>query len=308
MRPRQRGFTLAELLVVMALSAAICAGMTSLYLTVRQQQQDALIQTEIYDSAQLVLDLLQAEFRLAGFTPMHNVPIPEDLPCRESFSWMMDFSYPVDMQHNYEESVLGVPLNESCLRIQAVAGSDILFIRRIAPKPQSMDVSLASGWYLLEPLPLVLDSSAYQFRYLSGWQDVAVEERNRYRFWSLQSRIYYIRPYSVQGDGIPSLVMVTPQATGFQHQVLLEGIEILQLQWLINEDDQFLRSRQPTASQLEQVRLISFAFVIRHWQKQTGTQHSAKQYQLFENFSPSTAEYVRQVFHSSVVLRNQGEL
>lgn len=306
MNSQQWGLTLVELLISLALASVITTGMTKLYIELRRQEHTANALAEVYENGQLALDLLQYEIRMAGFSPIDAVTTPHDFPCAQAFAWLVDFQHPLDVQANHLTSVLDVPFTHGCLRIQAVPDSDILWVRRIASQPIMLNQPLSAGWYLWVANEASEEIAAYQLRFVSGWQDVSLEERDFYQLWALHSRIYYLRAYSaVAGDGVVSLVMATPNATGFQHQVLIEGIEMMQFAWLIKNGETFYRPTKPNRDQLAQVKAMQIHLLVKH-RHALGEDIPLKNYQLVKPVIPTDKRFFREVFSSSVALRNQG--
>lgn len=67
MTQRQQGYSLIELMVALAVTSIVLAGTYAAYTFFSQQQQTLLAQTEVDRSALRVIDLMQADIRMAGF-------------------------------------------------------------------------------------------------------------------------------------------------------------------------------------------------------------------------------------------------
>lgn len=305
MNTRQKGLTLTELLISMALASIISLGLSVIYLESRKQQQQELAVLEVYENGQLALDILQHELRMAGFAVQKTPVLAQHLSCEDARLWLMDFSRGVDVQANANQSVYGVPMNHVCLSVKPVAGSDVLWIHRLAEQPLLEAQTLPQAWYVMQSYDASGKPEQSRLMYLSEWPD---EIEAGAELWPLQSRIYYVRDYSVAGDSIPALVMVTPAADGFQHQVLIEGVEQLQLEWLIRLPDQTMQAvRTPTAQQLDNTVLARIYLLVRH-RLPLADALAEKHYRLAGDafHQPHDSRYIRQVFSSSVMLRNHG--
>lgn len=299
---KQHGLSLLELLISLALGATLSLAFTQLYLQSQQQQRYALAMVEVHENAQLALDILQYELRMAGFSKGATVQAYSASDCADEKSWLLDFSTGVDIQANTDHSIFGVPMATSCLRIPFVEHSDVLWIRRLASRPVIQAEDFNQAWYWLE----THQPSESHFAYLESWPraDQLATIKN---LWPVHSRIYYVRGYSVRGDKIPSLVMVTPTRTGFQQQVLIEGVESMQLQWQVKEGEHWQLYRRANQEQLQAAVLARVYLLLRHRhplkEKSSNTHYLLADSQAIR---VDDQRYYRQVFSQSVMLRNHG--
>lgn len=293
---REQGISLVNLLVSLALSASLLLLLSQLlqqaFHSQRALQQRVLLQ----EDAQLSLQVLAQELRLAGFSAnTQPVTIPLD-HCNESKDWILDLQMGVDTNSSENLSVLGVNLRE-CLNIVAREGTDVLFIRRLAASPQQVGQSFAKSWYLLKKGQL---SESY-FIYLEHWPADLLGAGDS--LWKLESKAFYVRDYSRLGDTIPSLVMVSSNTTGFDHQVLVEHVEALQLQWLIQQEEgSFYLKRHINAEELNRSVLLRLHLLMRAGK--AGESQAISSIELAENYPLEHPEFSYQYFVSSVYLRN----
>lgn len=299
---RQKGFSLLELLVSLALAASLSAAFTRLYLQSQKQQQHSLAVTEVYENAQLAMDILQYELRMAGFSKGAQVQAYSGRNCPDEKAWLLDFTTGIDTQANTAFSVFGVPMNTSCLKIAFVEGSDVLWIRRLASQAIQSEDAFYEAWYWLEKH----HQADSQFAYLDTWP-TAAQLATIKQLWPVHSRIYYVRSYSVKGDNTPSLVVVKPTPTGFKHQVLIEGVESLQLQWQVKDNQHWQLHRPPSKAQLQQAVLARIYLLVRNRRPLQGINSDAD-YVLADSkaIDVDDRRYYRQLFMQSVMLRNHG--
>lgn len=299
---KQQGLSLLELLISLSLAAALSVAFVRLYLQSQQQQQHTLAMAEVHENAQLALEILQYELRMAGFSKGAEKQIYNASHCAAEKAWLLDFSTGVDVQANAQRSVFGVPMNTTCLKIAFVEHSDVLWIRRLASQPIDTEKDFYESWYFLEQY----NSADSHFAYLDVWP--TNEQRANIRhLWPVHSRIYYVRGYSVKGDDIPALVVVKPTPSGFQQQVLIEGIESLQLQWQVKDSERWQLYRQVNETQLQHAVLARIYLLVRHRTPLQGI-NSESHYRLADStvLAVDDRRYYRQVFSQSVMLRNHG--
>lgn len=247
---QQQGIGLTELLISMAMAATLSLALVTVHLQGSRQYQQQIAWQDASENGQFALQLLQHELRMAGFYRPVQAALPAAF-CEEVFHWMMDIKPGLDVLHSGQlQSARGIAGHHACLNIAPLENTDVLWVRRLAAQPVQEDQLLPKDWYLLQTYhgKQLTDS---RFVYLNGWADVSSAADVQYLAWPLRSRLFYIRSYSVKGDNVPSLVMVSPMKDSFQHQVLVEGIDALQLEWGVTEQQKLRFIREPLAGQLD---------------------------------------------------------
>ena len=128
---RQRGLSLVELLVALALSAVLATGLYRIVLA--NQQSMALTDTyaRAQEAARSALDLLQFDMRMAGFQGCVNdiTSVNNGLATNPATGYdplLHDFAVPIQVFDNYDPLV-----NPSIAGVQPAAGTDV-FISRAA--------------------------------------------------------------------------------------------------------------------------------------------------------------------------------
>lgn len=76
----QKGFSLIELVLVLALSSLLILGMTQLYLDIRRLHQEQQAASRDLDTARFTLQSLEAILRKAGYRQNPVPPLPHDFP------------------------------------------------------------------------------------------------------------------------------------------------------------------------------------------------------------------------------------
>lgn len=293
----QQGMGLVNLLVSLALSASLLTMLFQLWQQSQQLQHTQHMRLQIQEDAQLILQSLMQELRLSGFSANSEVAAASVDDCPTSKQWIMQLEQAVDTQADISNSVFGVAL-ENCLDLSVRQGSDILFIRRLSAQPQQAQ-GFVKSWYLLKKAQA--NESRYVF--LERWPtDLLTADDS---LWRVESKLFYVRDYSVRGDNTPSLVMATANATGFDQQVLAENVEALQLQWLIKQaENSFILQHRPNANELAQAVLLRLHLLMRG-SKQTEQETVQTAYQLATSYSPEQLEYNYYYFSGSAFLRNR---
>lgn len=292
----QQGASLVNLLVSLALASY-------LLLLIAHVLQQSLAKQNFYQAhlllqqeGNLILQLLSEEVRLAGFFAYSFTSVLPADECGDSRLWAFDVSHKLDTQANHQRSVLQVPLQEECLSIRARENSDMLFVRRLSVVEQGLDFSFEKAWYLLQK-----DEGHDEFVFLESWPSELLRDGDT--LWKLESKLFYIRDYSVQGDNIPSLVVAKPVARGFEHQVLVENVETMQLQWQVKiDEDNFSIENTPGAEQLSKAVLLRVYVLLRS----DSIEPTQRELVLASPYAMSDQGSYYQAFSSSVYLRHQG--
>lgn len=294
---REQGMSLINLMVSLTLSVSLLALLFQLMQQAQTNQQAIQMRLVLQEDAQLLLHTLTQELRLAGFSADVAIPAVELDDCNSSKQWILNLEQGIDTQNDSHNSVLGVSL-ESCLNLSVRPQTDMLFIRRLAAKPQQADQSFVKSWYLLKKTPM----NESRYVYLEQWPDDLLTENDS--LWRLESKVFYVRDYSIRGDNIPSLIMASPNAAGFDHQVVAENVEALQFQWLVKQgEDSFILLRQPQADELAEVVLLRLHLLMRGDKRRLVD--GELRFDLAESYQPPQQEYYYQHFSSSVYLRNK---
>lgn len=296
---REQGVSLINLLVSLALSASLLLLLSQLLQQAFHNQQVLQQRVLLQEDAQLSLQTLAHELRLAGFSANTDPTSISLNHCNESKDWILDLQAGIDTNISEDFSVLGVNLRD-CLNIKSRHGSDVLFIRRLAAEPQQQGQSFVNSWYLIKKQ----QRSESYFVYLTRWPADLLNAGDS--LWRLESKVFYVRDYSRQGDHIPSLIMASANATGFDHQVLAEHVEALQLQWLIKQEEgDFYLKRHVSEQELTHSVLLRLHLLMRAGKSQEAI--TTNSIELAEDYPLPSPEFNYQYFVSSVYLRNHAK-
>lgn len=267
--PKQRGLSLVELMVALALGSLLIGGALFMY----SEGRGAFVVNErvsaLQDASRYVVALLEPDIELAGYygltdvaesvrfvqggDPNNVMAMPADMRQRRllaahaepvalanlgSAAHVCGRNYAVDVSFPIEGSddvyLSGPDATGACDPVGgAVAGTDTLTIRRVAT--QSSD-PLAGRLQIYAPR---LKSRSAHFMFVDGSAPGIVNDDNRVHDFIV--RKYYISQNSVGRPGLPSLrVKTLTRVNGepaFTDQEVMPGIEDLQVQFGIDTGD-----------------------------------------------------------------------
>jgi Tfp pilus assembly protein PilW len=314
------GLTLIELLVALMLGVILSAGMVSAYLNAKRtllyEDQIARIQ----ENGRYSIRLLSRELAMAGFLGgLPAVARPEVARVGTDCSvgdWALDSRMPLDMVTDYSDTSPPVSqgLNTlTCVDPDAIAlGTDLIIIKRTAAAA-SMDSGVPGAkfnsstvlrWYLqvesgnrgewVQLKPADLFSPTHAESSLSYWEAV--------------SRVFFVRAYANEpGDRIPTLCMETLAGNAMTSRCLVEGIENLQLEFGIDQDDDGIPNQylaEPSAAELRQAITVRVHLLMRSINELTGHTDD-NSYRLGQKrVAPTGDAYIRRVVSTTVLLRN----
>jgi type IV pilus assembly protein PilW len=247
---RARGFTIAELMVAIAIGLLILAGMSTLFVRNSRAQAEIEKANRQLENGRYGIELLTGDLRNAGFygefdpTP---IPTPATLPDPCSFSLAaLTAALPFHVQ-GYDSGAT-MP---GCLT-DRLSGTDVLVVRHTRPcvagasdcqddisgplfqasmcnSATELDSAVVANYYRLDTNTANLDRRQRDCTTLAAVR--------RY-----QTHIYYIANNDKSGDGIPTLkraeLRLQDDGTlGFNAVPLAEGIENLQLEYGVDTDN-----------------------------------------------------------------------
>ena len=218
----QRGFSLVELMIAMALGLAVVAAVGTLSVNATRSYRAMNSTGEQIENGRYALNLIKSDLELAGFFGVYNPPpnlASQEIvdPCNASPEYLAkSFLFPV-------LSIDALPTPTSCTFANRKSGTSGLIIRRADSCGDTTKCPITTGENYLHTKP-----DKYSFS--------AIEARDIRRY---HTNIYYIRSYSQNStDKIPTLMIKSPKLSDGNPdgQSALEGIENLQLQYGIDSD------------------------------------------------------------------------
>lgn len=260
MAARQSGFSLIELMVVVALSLLLMVAILQLFLDVTRTQDEMARTNAQMENGRFAMQVIADDVMHGGFwdgyvpqfDDLTSADVPTDYPAAapapcEAYPWGADATA-IDA---YKKALLAIPVQvydavpAGCATVVAnkKAGTDVLVVRHADTQAYatSCDGASPSGSCTgyadskvyfqssrcsgASPYAFVLDTGGFNLQKMTCLASALMDVR-RY-----VATIYYIRDYSVTaGDGIPTLMRAEfggDGATGWTVQPIIDGVESL---------------------------------------------------------------------------------
>lgn len=246
---RQRGFSLTELMIALALGLMIVAGMTTLFVSNNNTQAEIERANRQVENGRYAMQLIATDLRNAGFyseLDPNSLPAPAALPDPCETADMAAFKGAVKLHvQGYDDAASGTL---PCLA-DAVAGRDVLVVRHAEPcviGEADCEPASEGGPFVQASLcnsVTELNSDNPDTFYSVGLSTGAMTLTQRDCSTSaevrrLQTHIYFIAANNEAGDGVPTLKraeVVSPSGVLEVRIVpLAEGIENLQVEYGID--------------------------------------------------------------------------
>ncbi|MFD2367788.1 PilW family protein [Pseudoduganella sp. GCM10020061] len=246
---RQSGFTLAELMVSVALGLMIIAGMTTLFVNNNNAQAALETASRQVENGRYAMQLMGTDLRNAGFYAEFDptvLPAPATVP--DACSVDMD-----EVKASLKLHVQGVD-NASATALACLddiaAGTDILVVRHAntcIAGAEDCEAVADGGPFLQASLcdnVSELNSGNPDTFFAVGTDAAALPLTRRdcetaAALRRLQVHIYYIAANNEEGDGIPTLKRAELRSDGeaaFRIVPLVEGIQNMQLEYGMDTD------------------------------------------------------------------------
>ncbi|MBO9490150.1 PilW family protein [Endozoicomonas sp. G2_1] len=243
---KQRGFSILEIFIGLALGSVLVAGVLSVFVGMRTTTEETSSIGELQENARFALNVLTDDLLRQGFWG--------DLPGGLSTSTLQAFpngpagtecrgagtnngTFPAAAAGPFRAlwgATVAGNSTMSCASVNdAKRGSDLIQIKRAVtfPQPQNQDGSLVNA----------LDSDRYYL--YANTSDGAVFRGNEAtppdvengRYWQYQHHVYYVRDEVQGGQTIPVL-MQGRLTTGMTFGPLVEGIERIRFMYGVDSD------------------------------------------------------------------------
>jgi type IV pilus assembly protein PilW len=257
---RQSGFSLIELMVVVALSLLLMVAILQLFLDVIRTQDEMSKTNAQMESGRFAIQVIADDVVHGGFwdgyvpqfDDLTSADVPSDYPAAapapcEAYPWGADAAA-IDV---YKKALLAIPVQVydavppgcSTLVANKKFGTDVLVVRRADTRAYAASCDGASptgscaGYadnkvYLqssrcsgVSPYAFVLGTGGFNLQKMTCLASALMDVR-RY-----VATIYYVRDYSVTaGDGVPTLMRAEfggDGSTGWSVEPIIEGVENL---------------------------------------------------------------------------------
>lgn len=246
---RQHGFTLAELMISVALGLLIIAGMTTLFVNNNNAQAALENASRQVENGRFAIQLMSTDLRNAGFYGEFDpTALPQPAVVPDVCSTDMTQVSPALRLH--VQGVDNAGAGALACTPDILPGTDILVVRHAntcIAGDAGCDTIADGGPYLQASLcdsVAELNSGNPNTYFAVGTDATALPLTRRdcatpAAIRRLQVHIYYIAANNEAGDGIPTLKraeLVSSGAATFQVVPLVEGIENLQVEYGIDTD------------------------------------------------------------------------
>lgn len=314
---RQKGFSLIELMVALALGLLIVQAALSLFLSSsRHYGQDQKV-AALQDEMRFAISQLTQDIEMAGYwanllnpaliTLDGSLSLTTDCGPSAVTNWLYTDLTPLATVDNVLSAATASASFQCIDSTEIKLDTDMLSIKRVAGLNMA-GKTLSTNQIYLEANA----SSGTLFKQPASGLGATVAN-----VWPYQPVIYFIRPYSVTaGDGIPALCRKyllsgpsTPPTIGTE--CIASGVEDFQVEFGLDSDadgtaESFVSA--PTTAQLAQASQLRVSLLVRS-ASADGGYTNAKTYTLGNRaaFTPSD-NYYRRVISSVVLLRNPNAL
>ena len=305
-----RGLTLVELLIAVALGSVLClAGATLLINSKRVYLQDEQL-ARLQESGHYALRMLSRELSMAGYFG-ESLPrdiataLPEGTECYQHLVQLNGVLEHYDNLSSAGVSAGEIAMPEDCARPgDHRTGADALLVRRTMDLPAmyrgEQRVSMAD-----DRLYLRIDQSGSALeRGTAGLADDG-------SLWRFHPQLFFLRNYSrIRGDGIPSLcrIRLSPGAPRTAPvECLVEGVEQMQIEFGIDSNgdrkaDRYVSTLSPR--DVAHAVVAHIQILVRSPLPLPGHRDNNSYTLGNTSFGPIRDGFFRRVLETSVMLRN----
>jgi type IV pilus assembly protein PilW len=314
---RQRGMSLAEIMIALTLSMLIMVGMGSLFIqSKRSYDQDEQI-ARMQEDARFALTELVRDISLAGFWATmldgQNMTLDASLSlgtdCGPAgWAGADEWLYTVVPAVEQVDNATGAQAAAAFSCIDAAelqAGTDVFAIKKLQGVETEV-ADLTAGDVYLETNGTI--GILFEHDPVPGTAAPVT-------YWEYLPMIYYVRNYSVSsGDGIPTLcrkTIITNPSPDITTECLAEGIEDFQVEFGVDTDGDGIANQykpDPTPVEMSDVTAVRIYIMVRSTDPDF-TYDNDKTYLLSNapNYTPGD-NYYRRTFTTTILMRNPANL
>lgn len=327
---RQSGLSLIELMISLALAALFLLGIVVLF----QQSKSSALQDEqiarMQENGRYALRVLSRELSMMNyFGGMIDVDTSEPLQFESKLDeedgcnadWLLEIDTPLEFSDKDDSTDNVDDPDYTCINenTEIVDGTDVLAIKRVgdyAAREYDADGDVTGTLTAKTPYFFTNGSLGVLYNAASSTDTCAACALSVPQFSSnirqYQPQIFFVRPNSAGADGIPSLVRETLVEDAMQAQVLVEGIEDMQVEWGVDGNDLDLApdyyTPDPDGTELGNAVSARIFLLVRSLNQVTGYVND-KTYNLGSKvIEPSNDAFYRRVYSTTVQLRNSEKL
>ena len=336
---RERGFSLLELMVAMAISLLLLAGVIAVFLSSRSSYETTERFSRIQENGRFALDQLAFDIRSAGYVGCSRSTNVVSTSLKNTTSLLWDFlSGPV---RGFESTGAGVwtPTLDTALIPDPAPNNDVLVLRmprrEFVPLKVKSDMVLGANPIVVDDVPdalkaqdvaLIYSCEAQAFFRVSSYAGGVIEhntslnadESVKYAFRRnaevvpVNTVIYYVRP---SASGIAGATSLWRKVGDAIPEELVEGIELMQIEYGVDTDGDdvanvYRRADAITAADWERVLSVTIAVLVRS-ENEYGTDVDTRQYTLLPGINavtfnpPAGDRRLREVFTTTSAIRNR---
>lgn len=240
----QRGYTIAELMIAIALGLILVAGLTTIFVNNSRTSTEIERANQQIENGRYAMQLLTDDLRNAGYLAEFNpfllaTPVAKPDPCATDAA-TLTAALPLAIQA-YDNGT-AIPTCLSTMLSDLRSGTDILLVRRVstcAVGDTDCEANVAGTLYFQASACssatelsstnvanyYVLDTAPANF---TRHKKDCIALAPLYRF---RTHIYFVANNDKPGDGIPTLKRAELGVSGFAVVPLVEGIQELQIEY-----------------------------------------------------------------------------
>ncbi len=307
----QSGFSLVELMIALLLGLLLMSGIIAVYLESKKSfVQDEAI-SRVQENGRFALRLLTREIAMGGFyggvTDPTAVTAPAGADACET--WLLN---PDQVIETYDNADSGVDAAFGTCGLAAVAGTDVLAVRRASDKPVVQHGDWQIGFTAFTGTQYYLHTESAglglaEIKPGSGLGAALTAAGSTADVWDYFGRIYYIGTE----NGIPSLCTLSAQNTA--QTCLVSGVESLQLELGIDTSgdgipDEFVPgSVSPGAGDVDVATVVSMrvSLLVRSPELARSFAAESRDWVVGDATVTTNDQYYRRVFSATVPRNNQ---
>jgi type IV pilus assembly protein PilW len=251
----QRGFTLVELMVGIAVGLLIVAGLALLFANTSISRSELEKSSRMIESGRYATEILRDDIQMAGFFDVLGLPTGTTFnrvnPCDTGtlgFATGTPTTLPTPL-FGYDNTWVNTLENAFCTgnyiatKLKYRPATDVLVIRRVSSTAMTPSAASTSSKYL-QPTACSKDSTSTPFVVANGksasftLRDKDCSSKRNVR--QLVSRAYYIsdcNDCTNSQDTTPTLKMLELQGGALVEVALVEGIENMQLEYSLDTNN-----------------------------------------------------------------------
>lgn len=327
---RQRGLSLIELMIAVAIGLIILAALTALFVSQSRARSELDKSNRMIDNGRYAMDIVASNLRVAGFYDVYvpsGVATATEDPC--DVAALLDPAKNLNiLRHHVQGYHASTPSSDPASGVIASgnlpancaftyvagsntslkAGSDILVLRRVSTAPPVPTPNTTSIY--LQASKCVTDATKYQ---IDKTKNPSIRIKDCATVADLRLfvvQIYFISPDNVADDGIPTLKRLELDVNGaFTVTPLVEGIEYMRIDYGVDADGDGAPDgayvSEPTTAQWPNVTSIRVNILARNTERTTGQQDNKKFLMGLAGEYPATNDaYKRHVFSQVIRLVN----